>query len=180
MSEKKQPEKKVRAGRISVSLWARSFTRKDGSKVETMRACVQHSRKDRDTEVWNNQQIWMGVDELRDLASAVDQLNIDEEGEESPSSSTKVNHIIGYIRANSLDAGLEVLDVDEKGVSEMLSEFGISTQFTTAEEKMVRDELRELVEQKEFAEAAYMAQCDPFLAHDLEGYFVQPTISQKI
>ncbi|MFC1719449.1 hypothetical protein ACFL6S_37715 [Candidatus Poribacteria bacterium] len=164
MSEKKQPEKKVRAGRISVSLWARSFTRKDGSTVETMRACVQHSRKNRDTDEWNNQQIWMGVDELRDLADTVEQLNIAEEGEESPSSSTKVNHIIGYIKANSLDAGLEVLDVDEKDVSEMLSEFGISTQLSADEEHMVREELRELVEGREFAEAAYMAQCDPFLA----------------
>ena len=160
MSEKKQPNKKIQTGRISITLWEKSFPRKDGSTVQTTRACVQHSRKNRDTGEFHNQQIWMGVDELRDLASAVDQLNI-EEGEESPSS--KVNHIMGYIEANSLDAGLDILDVDEKSVSEILNEYGISAQLNESEERMVRAELRELVEGKEFAEAAYMAQCDPLL-----------------
>ena len=155
MSEKNMPKRKSVSGRVSISLW--SFPSKG---VQRERACLQHSRKDQ-TGKWVNQQIWLSIEELRDLATALDQLN----GEEQSSpSSLRVNYIIGYIQANSLDAGLDVLDLEEMSVPEVLREYGIRVKLTSAEERMVREELRELAEQKEFAESAYMAQCDPFLA----------------
>ena len=84
MSEEKKPVKKVRCGKISISLWKRKATSKDGRAYEQERACVQHSRKDGSTGEWQNQQVWLNIDELRDLANALDQLN--EVGDESPSS----------------------------------------------------------------------------------------------
>jgi len=83
MNEKKHPVRKVKCGKISISLWRHEVTSANGASFEHRRACVQHSRKDRDTGDWHNQQIWLNIDELRDLSSAVDQLN---EARESPSS----------------------------------------------------------------------------------------------
>ena len=83
--EKKQPVKKVKCNRISVSLWKHKATSKNGAEYERQRACVQHGRKDNNTGEWNNQQIWVNRDELRDLTEAIDQLN--EAGDKSPSSS---------------------------------------------------------------------------------------------
>ena len=82
--ERKQPVKKVKCGRISVSVWRHKATSTNGAAVERQRVCVQHSRKDRSTGDWHNQQIWLNIDELRDLANALDQLN--EVGESSSSS----------------------------------------------------------------------------------------------
>jgi hypothetical protein len=168
MSEKKTPEKKARSNRVSVSLWKNQVTAKTGEELVQRRACIQHSRKRMDNGEWVNQQIWMNVDELRDLAIVLDELNIDtsdqsepadEEGDSSPSSgSMKVNHIMGYIKANSLDADMDVYDVDEMSSAEMLSKYGIHAKLNHVEEQMVRSELREYVENKEFSESAYMAQ----------------------
>ena len=85
--EKKRPVKKVKCNKISVSLWKHKATSKNGEEYERQRVCVQHSRKDNNTGEWNNQQIWLNVDELRDLTEAIDQLN--EAGDKSPSSSAK-------------------------------------------------------------------------------------------
>lgn len=171
MSEKKMPEKKVKVGRISVSVW-RNKRLMPGDKdsagyvekwVESERVCVQHSSYSRQKNEWNNQQIWMNIEELRDLSQALDEIGEEQSSPSSQGGSMRVHSIMEYVKANSLDAGLDVLDVEEKGVSEILSEYGIYTELTAAEERMVREELRELVEQKEFSESAYMAQCDPFL-----------------
>ena len=83
MSEEKKPVKKVRCGKISVSLWKKKATSRDGRAYEQERACVQHSRRNNQTGEWQNQHIWLNIDELRDLANALDQLN---EVGESPSS----------------------------------------------------------------------------------------------
>ena len=87
MSEKKKPEKKVRSGKISVSLWKHKATAMNGEEYERQRACVQHGRRERDSGKWHNQQIWLNRDELIDLTEAIDQLN--EVGDKSPSSSAK-------------------------------------------------------------------------------------------
>ena len=167
--EKKQPEKKVRSGRITVTLWKNERLmpgQKDSTGyvenwVESQRACVQHSIK-RNGE-WRNQQIWMNVDELRDLADALGQLN--EEGEKSPSpsdkaplqSSVRVHRIVEYIKANSMDAGLDVFDLEELGMDEVLGKFGIHTSLTSWERTLILNDLRSLVEQQEFTEMAYCA-----------------------
>jgi hypothetical protein len=168
MSEKKKPEKKFRSNRVNISLWKNQVTAKTGEEVVQRRACIQHSRKRMDNGEWVNQQIWLNVDELRDLAIVLDELNIDtsdqpepadEEGDSSPSSgSIRVNHIMGYIKANSLDADMDVYDVDEMNATEMLIMYGIHAKLNPAEEQMVRSELRDYVESKEFSESAYMAQ----------------------
>ena len=157
MSEGKKPLRKVRSGKVSISIWKSSIKRKDGSTVDGERACVQHSRQRRDTKEWLNQQIWLNVDELRDLATAVDKLNSVEEGEESPSSSSIRAHcIVEYVKANSIDAGLDVYDLEERTVSEVLREYGIRVELKSWEEKIVADEFRELIERREFAEMARM------------------------
>lgn len=162
-SEKNQPVRKVRSGRITVTLWEREIRRKDGETFEFQRACVQHSRKRKDNDEWVNQQIWLNVDELRNLAEALDEIN-QEEGDKSPSS-VRAHCIIEYIKANELDAGLDVYDLQEKTVSEVLGEYGIHVKLKLWEEKMVINELRELIEQSEFAEIALtFHNSDPLLA----------------
>jgi len=170
MSEKKQPEKKVRVGRISVSIWRRTVER-NGTKFETERVCVQHSSKDKANN-WVNQQIWLNPDELRDVANALDELNgepevaeetvvAEEVGEKSPSSSScsmKAHRTVEYIKANSIEADLDVYDVDAMSIGDILSSFGIHTSLASWEGRLVRRELRDYVEKKEFAESAYMAQ----------------------
>jgi hypothetical protein len=47
---------------------------------------VQYSRKNYQTGEWQNQHIWLNIDELRDLADALDHLN---EVGESPSSNIR-------------------------------------------------------------------------------------------
>ena len=81
MTEERQPVKKVRCGKMSISLWQR-----DGAAFGRQRACIQHSRRDNRTGEWQNQQIWLNADELRDVANALDQMN---EVGESPSSNAE-------------------------------------------------------------------------------------------
>jgi len=166
MSEKK-PLRKLVSGRVSISLW--KFPTKYGDRE---RACIQHSSKDWKTKNWVNQQIWLNIDELRDLASALDQLNgepevaeeivaTEEVGEKSPSSSScsmRAHHIVEYIKANSLEADLDVYDVDAMSIGDILGSFGIHTSLASWEGRLVRRELRDYVEKKEFSESAYMAQ----------------------
>ena len=166
MSEKK-PVRKVVSGRVSISLW--KFPTKYGDRE---RGCLQHSSKDWKTKNWVNQQIWLNIDELRDVANALDELNSEPEvaeetvtteevGEQSPSSSSsscRVHRIVEYIKANSLEADVDVCDIDEMSVGDILGSFGIHTPLASWEGRLVRRELRDYVEKKEFAESAYMAQ----------------------
>lgn len=180
MSEKNMPVKKARCGKISISVWRhkrllpgdKASTGYVEQYVEFQRVCVQHSRKDRDTQEWRNQQIWLNVDELRDLANAMDKL--DGEGDTSPSpsedaqlhGSIRAHHIIEYIKTNSMDAGLDMFDFQEMTVEEALSEYGIRVPTTPDERKLIRHDLMKLIEQTEFSEVSYLAQkcSDPLLA----------------
>ena len=91
MSEKRMPEKKVKVGRVSISLWKSKRLMPGDEKsagyvekyVEFERVCIQHSRFDRKANAWSNQQIWMNIDELRDLSQALDEIG---EEQSSPSS----------------------------------------------------------------------------------------------
>ena len=155
MSEGKKPLRKIRCEKISISIWKNSIKRKDGSTVDGERACVQHSRKNGNTGEWLNQQIWLNVDELRNLAQALDELNV--EGEKSLSSSSIRAHcIVEYVKANSIDAGLDIYELEERTVSEVLREYGIRVELRSWEEKIVADEFRELIERREFAEMAFL------------------------
>ena len=161
MSKQRRPEKKVVSGRISMSLW--KFAAENG---EFERICVQKSRKDRKTGEWRNQQIWLNPDELSDLATVMDQLSgtveeapdIDDSdaGDESPAQSIRAHAIIEYIEAKQLDTGLDVYDLKELNVLEVLAEYRIRLKLTPAEETIVRQELKDMIEQREFAEMARM------------------------
>ncbi len=179
-NEKNRPVKKARCGKISISVW-RQKRLLPGDKastgyveqyVEFWRACVQHSSKSRNTGAWQNQQIWLNVDELRDLANAMDEL--DREGDTSPSpsedshkqhGSVKAHRIVEYIKSNSLDAGLDIFDLQELSVEEILGEYGIHARITLSERRLIRHDLRKLIEQTEFSEVSYLAQScsDPLL-----------------
>jgi hypothetical protein len=80
-SEKKGPEMRTRSGRFQVTIWKRDRTIPPRSafgaerQVVAVRACVQYSRWNRITREWENQSIWCGVHELRDLVQALDALN---------------------------------------------------------------------------------------------------------
>ncbi len=162
MSEQKKYEKKVVSGRISISLW--KLATRNG---ERERVCVQHSRKDMRTSEWRNQQIWLNLDEVRDLANAMDEFggaeveapDIEdiEAGDNPPAQSVKAHCIIEYIKANCLDAGLEVFDLQERSVPQVLHEYGIRAKLTQVEETIIRHDLRGMIEQREFAEMARMA-----------------------
>ena len=78
--EKKGPERKSQIGRFQVSLWKtrRVFKARNDYEPEkqviSRRACIQYSRLNRQTQVWDNQQVWCNLDELRDLAQALDEV----------------------------------------------------------------------------------------------------------
>ena len=75
---KKGPERKTRVGRFQVSLWRtkRTIAAKNDFEAErefvSRRACVQHSRMNQQSGIWENQQVWCSLEELRDLAQALD------------------------------------------------------------------------------------------------------------
>ena len=167
MSEERKPVKKKVSGRISMSLW--KFATEGG---ERERICVQHSRKDRRTGEWRNQQIWLNLDEIRDLGTVMEEfagedvVDIEdiEAGDKSPAPSLRAHSIIEFIKVNCLDAGLDVCDLQEQSIPEVLREYGIRAKLTLGEETVIRQELREMLEQREFAEMAYLAKhSDPLL-----------------
>ena len=80
-NEKNRPIVKKVVGRFQVSVWKqkRLFQARTDfdteREVETVRACVQYSRFNRATRSYDNQQVWCNLDELLDLANALDTLN---------------------------------------------------------------------------------------------------------
>ena len=99
VSGKKEPLKKVRAGRFQISTWVfrRLFSSGDKNAtaylerwIDVERACIQFSTFNKTTGQWENQAIWCSVDDLRSLADVVEKLN-EEDGEGSSSSSSCKN-----------------------------------------------------------------------------------------
>ena len=89
----KIPLKKVRAGRFQISIWTFRKLLSNGGKDSTIyleqwvnveRACIQYSTFNKATGQWENQAIWCSLDDLRNLAEVVEQLN----GEDSSSPSS--------------------------------------------------------------------------------------------
>ena len=79
-SGKKQPLKKVRAGRFQISIWRfqklLNSSKKDTTAyieqwVDVERACIQYSAFNKETGQWENQAIWCPIDDLRSLADVV-------------------------------------------------------------------------------------------------------------
>jgi len=94
--EKKGPERKAKVGRFQVSIWKREkvIAPREEQKgyvperrVDIVRACVQYSRRNRQTGEWVNQSIWCDPHELRELMNCLDELN-NLEGDDSPSDDT--------------------------------------------------------------------------------------------
>ena len=74
-----KPKIKARHGRFQITLWQRTHVReaKKHYQAETQRTieriCIQRSTYDHNTGKWDNQRIWLGPQELRDLANAMDE-----------------------------------------------------------------------------------------------------------
>ena len=83
-TEKKRPVTRSRFGRFQVSIWKWKKVLKarddfDAEReLEIVRACVQYSRYQRETETWENQTLWCSLGELRDLRIVLDALNEDD------------------------------------------------------------------------------------------------------
>jgi hypothetical protein len=81
-----KPLVKKRLGRFQVSIWKRKKLLKAKNdydcerEIEIVRACIQHSQYNKQTNTWTNQVIWCNPDELRNLVQVLDDLNgFDEE-----------------------------------------------------------------------------------------------------
>ena len=92
-SGENKPRRKFRAGRFQISTWVFRRLFSTGEKdstiylekwVDVERACIQYSTYNKATGQWENQAIWCAIDDLRNLAEVVDQLN----GEDDSSSSS--------------------------------------------------------------------------------------------
>ena len=76
-----KPIKKNRMGRFQISIWRkkRVIAAKNDydveREIETVRACIQYGRKNRETGQWDNRSIWCNCDELTNLAQILDQFN---------------------------------------------------------------------------------------------------------
>jgi len=75
------PVHRSRSGRFQISIWRRKKVipaKHDFDverEVEITRACIQYGRKNRISGEWQNQSIWCSPDELRSLATALDELD---------------------------------------------------------------------------------------------------------
>ena len=80
-SDNRGPMSKSKTGRFQVSLWKRNrvFAARHEYDTErtfvSRRACVQYSRWNRYTRSWENQSIWCGWEELRDLVQALESID---------------------------------------------------------------------------------------------------------
>ena len=76
-----KPIKQNRMGRFQISIWKKKrviAARNDYDverEIETVRACFQYGRKNRETGEWDNQSIWCNCDELTNLAQILDRFN---------------------------------------------------------------------------------------------------------
>ena len=76
-----KPKIKVRHGHFQITLWERTHTRKAKKhyQAETQRTveriCIERGTYNHKTGEWDNQRIWLGPQELRDLAHAMDEFD---------------------------------------------------------------------------------------------------------
>lgn len=74
-----KPKVKVRHGHFQITLWERTHIRParkhyEADRERTIdRICIQRSTYKKSTGKWDNQRIWLGPQELRDLANAMDE-----------------------------------------------------------------------------------------------------------
>ena len=86
----KGPVKKTRSGRFQVSIWHWKKTipapkqQRDlfaEREVDIHRACIRYNQWNRNSRAWEESSIWCGIDDLRSLVQALDELNtVEEEG----------------------------------------------------------------------------------------------------
>ncbi len=86
MEKKNGPVKKKRMGRFQVTTWVRKrIVPGDESgfrperEYEVVRACVQYSKFDRQTQQYIRQQIWCDPQELLDLGNLLDEFGQDDD-----------------------------------------------------------------------------------------------------
>jgi len=107
-SGKNKPLKKVRAGRFQISIWRFQKLLSNGNKdsiayieqwIDVERACIQYSTYNKATGQWENQSIWCPVDDLRNLAEVVDQLN-EEDDSSFPEEESEAKRFSHQVREN--------------------------------------------------------------------------------
>jgi len=79
----KGPVTQTRSGRFEVSIWhwkkvvpAKEAVRDffPEREFDVHRACVQHSWLNRSTQTWEEDRIWCSIEDLRNLAEALDDI----------------------------------------------------------------------------------------------------------
>ena len=86
-----KPVFRSRVGRFQVSLWKVTHTVFAEDEVNVVREfdrfriCIQHSQRNWYTKAWKNQNIWCDLDDVRNLANAIDELvRLGDEPESNP------------------------------------------------------------------------------------------------
>lgn len=83
----KGPVTKARSGRFEASTWhwKKIIPQPEATRdlfaereVDIERACIRYSRWNRVTRAWEQSLIWCDIDDLRNLAQALDDLNTNE------------------------------------------------------------------------------------------------------
>lgn len=83
----KGPVTKTKSGRFEVSIWhwKKVIPQLDDVKdlfaereVDVHRACIRHSQWSRVERAWQETIIWCEIDDLRSLAQALDELNVEQ------------------------------------------------------------------------------------------------------
>lgn len=100
-----RPLRKIRVGRFQISIWKFKQLLSNGGRestayveqwVDVERACIQYSTLNRATRQWENQCIWCPAEELRVLASVLDQFNDSED--ESSDEELRNDGALGFSR----------------------------------------------------------------------------------
>lgn len=85
----KGPIRKSKSGKFEVSIWhwkkvippreeyRNLFAERE---IDIHRACIRHSRWNRNAQEWKESTIWCSIDDLRSLVQALDQLEQDSTG----------------------------------------------------------------------------------------------------
>jgi len=73
--------------------------------------------------------------------------------------SIKVFQIMRYLRENLIELNFDTIDLEERGVSDILRELQIYTVLTDSEVCMLYKELYKILRQSEISEAVRLAEC---------------------
>ena len=158
--------------------------------VVAQRVCLEYSTYNRATRTWKNQRIWLDPEDLRSLGDVLEKVDGEGSASPSPSSLStssrkqerlpgffpsrvreKIPYEVNTMRRMKVHNTIEYLklagfyhdtfDLEDWGVEEVLSEYGIYSRFSEEETQVLQEDLYELAEQNEFREIARLSEIDP-------------------